>query len=568
MKTFVRRLQKAGLMFLNSAFVWRIFSLRWHPWLAIALCALLGFGCPALYGLGTGIPRPRFHDEHSYLLAADTFARGRLTNPASAYPEFFEAEHLLVAPTYMSKYPPGQGLVLAVGQFLFGHPIWGVWLSCGAFAASLCWMLQAWISRKWALVTTLVIIFGTGISSYWAQSYWGGMAAAAGSALLFGGMRRSLRRPRIADSLAMGIGIFVLAITRPFEGLVTCMPVGALMAAWLVGNRQWSLPVKLTQWALPVGAMCFTGGLWIGFYNQAVTGDWRQMPYSLYQRQYFHHGMVCGSKFREAERHPCPRLARYYAEKVMPDETAVATAERVRTNLTKTSVKIVNCGFTGFRTMRSLSQPRIGTFAALAGVFLASYRRRWTRFCWATIGLTLTAEALVYWWHPHYSAPLYPLLYVLVGHALWALGGACHRWPGAREWAPMALVSLACGWALATDGREAFQGFRATAAQCLDDETSRRIGTRNDVERCLLHEPGRHLVFVSYDEKYSVHDEWVYNAADMDSAPIIFAHNLGDEKNARLIELYPDRRLWRASVSDAEKRLDPYHPWFCSSHQP
>jgi hypothetical protein len=556
MKTFIRPSQKAELMFLNSAVAGRIFSLRWNPWAAIALCGLLGFIGPALYGLGTGIPRPKFHDEYSYLLAADTFAGGRLANPPPELPEFFEAEHLLVAPTYVSKYPPGQGLVMAAGQVLFGHPIWGVWLSCGAFAASLCWMLQAWISRKWALVTTLIVIFGTGISSYWAQSYWGGMAAATASALLFGGMRRSLRRPRIAVSMTMGFGIFVLAITRPFEGLVTCLPVGLVMAAWLVSNRRWSLPIKMTRWALPVAVVCLAGGLWIASYNQAVTGHWWQMPYSLYQRQYFHHGMVCGSKVRETERNPCPRLARYYAAKVMPDETAVETAERVRTNLWMTAVKFINCGFTGFRTMRSLSQPRLAPFAALAVVFVASLSSRWMSFSWATICLTLTAEAIVYWWHPHYSAPLFPLLYLLVGQTLRTLGGNSRL--GRREWVPLALVGVACGWALATDGRVARDSFRKTAAQCPADATSPHIGTRSDAERRLRQEPGRHLVFVTYDMNYSVHDEWVYNAADMGSARIVFAHDLGDEKNGRLIELNRDRRVWRASVSDAGKRLEPF----------
>ncbi|HEY2252048.1 MAG TPA: hypothetical protein VGH74_13340, partial [Planctomycetaceae bacterium] len=170
-----------------------LLTFRWPPRLAVALCALLGTLLPAAYGYMVGIPVPKVHDEFSYLLAADTFAHGRLTNPTPDCPEFFEAQHILVAPTYMSKYPPGQGLILAAGQVWFGHPIWGVWLSCGLFAASLCWMLQAWTSPRWANITVAFAVISFGISSYWAQSYWGGMLAACGGALLFGGLRRTLR---------------------------------------------------------------------------------------------------------------------------------------------------------------------------------------------------------------------------------------------------------------------------------------------------------------------------------------------------------------------------------------
>ncbi len=94
------------------------------------------------------IPRPRIQDEFSYLLGAETFAAGRLSNPSPKYPRFFEAPHILVTPSFQSRYPPGQAMVLALGKLL-GHPWFGVLLSCAAMAGSICWMLQGWMPARW-----------------------------------------------------------------------------------------------------------------------------------------------------------------------------------------------------------------------------------------------------------------------------------------------------------------------------------------------------------------------------------------------------------------------------------
>ena len=146
--------------------------LLWKPWLrswaqrlavsprvAIALLAALPVVLRLLLLAHHPAPHPIVYDEFSHLLEADTLRHLRLANPPHALPEFFETFFVLQEPTYASIYPPGQGLVLAFGWTLFGHPWAGVLLAAAAFSAGCYWMLRGWTTPGWALVGGL---FGSG----------------------------------------------------------------------------------------------------------------------------------------------------------------------------------------------------------------------------------------------------------------------------------------------------------------------------------------------------------------------------------------------------------------------
>src|ERR1700680_1798599 len=182
------------------------------------------------------IPVPGIHDEYSYLLMGDTFTHGRLANPPHPMWLSFETFHVNWFPTYSSIYPPAQGALLAIGQLL-GSPWIGVLLSTAAMCSAIAWMLQPWMPSRWALLGGVLATIKFGVASYWMNSYWGGAAAAIGGALVLGALGRVSKHATAWNGVVLGLGVAIVANSRPYEGMLFCVPSAAWFIWWFATTK-------------------------------------------------------------------------------------------------------------------------------------------------------------------------------------------------------------------------------------------------------------------------------------------------------------------------------------------
>jgi hypothetical protein len=74
------------------------------------------------------------------------------------------------------------------------------------------------------------------------------------------------------------------------------------------------------------------------------------------------------------------------------------------------------------------------------------------------------------------------------------------------------------------------------------------VFTRQKLKDFLLRKKGEHLVIIRYFPGHRVFREWVYNDADIDRSPIVWARDMGADKNAQLLQYFKDRQVWYVEV--------------------
>src|SRR5712672_282457 len=498
------------------------------------------------------VPSPAIHDEFSYLLMADTFAHGRLANVTHPMSLHFETFYVNQTPTYVSKYFPAQGMLLAVGQVLFGHPFWGVLLSSALMCAAICWMLQGWMPPGWALLGGLLAVIRLGIFSYWANSYWGGAVAALGGALVLGALPRIKDKPQVRDTVWMGIGLALLFNSRPYESLFFAAPIAIAILIWLLRRNEKPIQRKILRVIVPLGIILAVTAGAMAFYFWKTTGQPFRPPYLVYEKTYMSVPSFPWLPRKPIPSYTSPAMRDFYQGSAL-DALNFAVEHPWQNSFVRVFL------FWLFYLGPTLTVPFLILLLGLPYGAKVSEFSAPLRFLLLTAGISFAGMLLPVIFLQHYAAPLTVLIYALLlstmryiqplffGSRPFGLGItravvlSCVLLVFVRIFAPI------CGIPLTPPK------FKTWASE--NYNFSERPATAFLLNR--LH--GLQLVFVKNRTDQSEF-EWVYNAADIDASKIVWARDLGRAKNQELIEYYKDRTAWILDPKEHLPTLKPYTP--------
>ncbi|HVB56611.1 MAG TPA: hypothetical protein VNE63_09300 [Candidatus Acidoferrales bacterium] len=477
------------------------------------------------------VPTPAIHDEFSYLLAADTFAHGRLTNPPHPMWLYFDTFHVNQHPAYMSKYPPAQGTVLALGQIL-GNPWIGVLLSTAAMCAAVVWMLQGWLPPSWALLGGVLVLLRFAIFGYWINSYWGGAIAAVGGALVVGALPRILRSRRPRDAIILGFGVAILANSRPFEGLVLCLPVAAVLLGWFFRSQTPSWRETLPRVVAPLCLVLLLCGIFMGYYNWRGTGNPFLFPYTVNDRTYAAPSALLWDKTPTPIHYQNPQFEAFYNGWYRTCWWAEGRADSIGH---AARILALDAGrFIRFFMWPELCVPLLAFFWVL--------RDRRVRFLVVQAALCFVGFLLVAWFLPHYAAPVLATAFALTTQGIRHL----------RKWQYR--------------GRPVGIGFsRAIVLSAIVlapwhavNLPKPHVAARAQVAAQLREMPGQQLVIVRYSAQHDPSAEWVYNRANIDRAKIVWARDIPGVSLSPLLRYFHDRHVWLIDADSSFPKPIPY----------
>lgn len=363
--------------------------------------------------------------------------------------------------------------------------------------------------------------------------------AAIGGALVLGALPRIRRQQHVRNSLLMGLGIAILANSRPLEGFIFCLPVAGALLIWLGGKSSPRLHVTALRVVEPLVVVLFLTGAFIGYYNWRVTGNALLLPHSLYLHKYYS-PIFLWERLKPPVHYSNRQFDDFYNGWVRD------TYRGTMRDILRTSWEKVRAFPSAFLWT--------GSLPILLSLPLV-LRDKKMRLLVVEFVVCVVGLFLVVYSNPHYAAALTCVIYALVVQGMRhlrtiRLGG---RQVGIA-WSRAAIVLLV----MVTSSNLYHVVHDPDHPYAWSWDKGRGSEGRVRIERQLADQLGKQLILVRYAPNHNPHGEWVYNLADIDGTRIVWARELGTEHDEKLLSYFKDRKAWLFEPERDWAHLKPY----------
>jgi hypothetical protein len=395
-------------------------------------------------------------------------------------------------------------------------------LTAGGFCSLCYWMLRGWTTPGWALAGGLLAIIEFGPLNQWMNTYWANAIPALAGCLVFGAVGRGSTSLR--NGVLLGLGLATHLVTRPFEAILLLFSVA------------WFLPRVAKFAVLPL----LPAVLLLACQNRAVTGSWTTMPYMLSQWEY---GSPTSFAFQ-----PVPTPHRSLTPEQELNYRAQSAIHGDRETLWSYLERL------GYRVryFRFFLLPPL-YLAVIA--FLATIRDWRSAWVIAAVLIFVLGSNLYPYFYPHYVGATANLFVLMSVAGLDKLDAWKPHWGLGRMLVILCTVQFLFWYGIRVSGQEAL--FPALSADEWDFVNFGDPEGRIAINKRLVREAGKQLVFVHYAPSHRFH-EWIHNDADIDAARVVWALDLGEAENAKLVHYYGDRKAWVVEPDAQPPTLRPY----------
>ncbi len=357
-------------------------------------------------------------------------------------------------------------------------------------------------------------------------------------ALLLGAMPRFLRRPAWTTAAVFALAMVLLVNTRPFEGgILSLLCLGtAIFWRWKSARKG---PVLRWPLLVPGSLLLLLGAGFTCYYSWRVTGNPLKMPYVVNRDTYgWPENLALLPPKKITYRHPNLRnmhfLELYY-------RTRYSTLGRMLHSWCNRASLLWEFYVGPGLTLHLLMLPWVLRSRKLRPLFYIAL-------------FMMCLNTLSFMTYPQHVAPETAIFYALL------IGGTRQIYVGIRRrgWAPERVMAslvlcVACSAVLSL----LMERLHIQPGNFWEHPSWPYRDARASMLSKIEAMPGKHLVLVRYADDHTPHEEWVYNAADLDKSKVIWANSMGRKEDMELRRYFSDRQAW---LVEPDKDQDGFWP--------